>query len=234
MKGNRSDTGNDAEALGTLPIGKLLARIAVPSSIALFVTSTYNLADAVFVGQGVGPEAIGALTLALPFQMMVVSFGALISVGASSIASRALGAQDPGRAERAAGTALSFALAFGVVTALLGIVFLDSVVRILGAAGDLLPPTRAYLFILLFGEPILLSHVPRVHHRAVFLPGLGQARQRPGPQPRATGPRCCDHGDRRSACWCPGGCRGRPNCGDHRRRACPAVPPLEFEPARHS
>jgi putative MATE family efflux protein len=150
------NTKNHTEALGTEPIGKLLARIAIPSSIALFVTSTYNLVDAIFVGRGVGPDALGALTLVHPFQIAVMAAAALISVGSSSVVSRALGAEDYPRAGKALGNAFTLAMAAGVLLTVLGEIFLDGTVRILGASDDLSAPTRDYLSVILFVEPLIL------------------------------------------------------------------------------
>lgn len=147
------------EMLGTLPIGTLLARLAIPTSVALLVTSTYNLVDAVFVGRGVGPEAIGALTIVHPFQILVMAFGNLIAIGAASIVSRALGAQDPERAARAAGNAFAFAVVTGLVISIAGTLFLRPLIRGLGAEGILLQPATEYFAIILWVEPILLLNL---------------------------------------------------------------------------
>ena len=147
------------EDLGTLPIGRLLLRFAVPSSIAFFVSSTYNLVDAVFVGRGVGPLAIGALTLVMPFQMFMMAFGALIAIGSASITSRAFGAGLQKRARSAAGTAIAMAGILGIVITISGRIFLDPLLRVLGASGDLVGPTKDYFGIILFVEPLLLLNL---------------------------------------------------------------------------
>lgn len=145
--------------LGSLPIGRLLAKIAIPSSVALLVTSTYNLVDAVFVGRGVGPEAIGALTIVLPFQMIVMAFGNLIAIGSASIVSRALGGEDHARARRAAGNACTFALSAGVLVSSVGLAALSPLVELLGGVGVLQAPTHEYFNIILFIEPVLLLNL---------------------------------------------------------------------------
>lgn len=147
------------EALGSLSIGRLLARLAIPTSVALLVTSTYNLVDAVFVGRGVGPEAIGALTVIHPFQILVMAFGNLIAIGAASIVSRSLGAGDAARASRAAGNAFAFAVATGLTIAIGGTVFLRPLVGALGASGRLVEPAARYFAIILFVEPLLLTNL---------------------------------------------------------------------------
>ena len=152
-------TKQHTEILGTMSIGRLVARIAVPSSVALLVTSTYNLVDAIFVGRGVGPEAIGALMLIYPIQMSVMALGSLIAVGSASVVSRALGAEDSRRARRAAGTAIGTALILGCLALVLGKLFLPTLLRLLSARDELYEPTREYLSVILFVEPILLINI---------------------------------------------------------------------------
>ncbi|MFW5789321.1 MAG: MATE family efflux transporter [Spirochaetota bacterium] len=145
-----------ADFLGTMPMGKLLARIAIPGSVALIVNSAYNLVDTIFVGQGVGPIGIGAVSLLFPFRIIVMSFGNLVGIGAASVVSRALGAGDGERARAAAGTALTSSALIGVVVALVGSIFAPSLVRLLGARGELFEPTFAYTRIILLSEPFLI------------------------------------------------------------------------------
>lgn len=152
-------TSSHTDDLGVQSIGRLLFSIALPASVALFVTSTYNLVDAVFVGRGVGPDAIGALTLIMPFQMLVTAFGSMLAIGASSIVSRSFGAGETRRAKSAAGTALAMAASVGIAVALLGRVFMEPVLDLLGAEEGLVAPTREYFALILFVEPLLLLNV---------------------------------------------------------------------------
>ena len=152
-------TARHTEALGTLPVGRLIARIAIPSSIALFMTSTYNLVDTIFVGRGVGSEAIAALALVFPLQMFVMAFGSLIGLGAASIVSRALGAGEHELARSAAGTAIALAVMVGATVALTGSVLSRGLVSILGASEEIRDLTLAYLTVILFAEPFHLFNL---------------------------------------------------------------------------
>jgi len=145
-----------ADFLGTMPMGRLIARLAIPGSVALIVNSAYNLVDTIFVGQGVGPIGIGAVTLLLPFRVIVMSFGNWVGIGAASIMSRALGAGEDGRARAAAGTALTVAVFIGLAVGLAGSIFLRPLIRFLGASGELVDPTREYARIILLSEPFLV------------------------------------------------------------------------------
>ncbi len=145
-----------ADFMGTMPMGRLLARIAIPGSVALLVNSAYNLVDTIFVGQGVGPIGIGAVSLLFPFRVIVMSFGNLVGIGAASVVSRALGSGEKARARAAAGTALSSAALIGLLVGILGVSFVSALVRILGASGELVQPTYEYARIIVLSEPFLV------------------------------------------------------------------------------
>lgn len=149
-------TAGRADFLGTMPMGRLLARIAIPGSVALIVNSAYNLVDTIFVGQGVGPIGIGAVSLLFPFRIIVMSFGNLVGIGAASVVSRSLGSGDESRAQAAAGTALSSAALIGLVVGIVGSIFARSLVTLLGGTGELFAPTFEYTRIILISEPFLV------------------------------------------------------------------------------
>ncbi len=149
-------SGNiDRSELGTAPIGQLLVKMSFPATIAMIVNGLYNLVDTIFIGRGVGTEAIGGLALAFPVQMIVMAFGMSVGQGAASIVSRALGAEDDRRARRAAGNAFSLSLILGLTTMILGTIFLEPLLDLLGADGALRLHAREYLRIILFGSPFI-------------------------------------------------------------------------------
>ena len=125
----------------------------------MFVTATYNLVDAIFVGHGVGPEAIGALTLVMPFQMLVMSFGSLLAIGSASVVSRALGSEEFDRVGAATGTALGAAAILGLVTTALGYVFMPAFLEFMSASGELYVPTRDYFALILLVEPLMMVNI---------------------------------------------------------------------------
>ena len=141
-----------------MPMGRLLARMAIPASIAMVVSSVYNLTDTFFVGRGVGAIGIGALALIFPFQMLIMAIGSLMGIGGASVISRALGAGDEERAQRVLGAVLGVSAVFGLVVTAIGSAFPEQIARILGAEGELLEPTIAYLRVILLAEPFFVLH----------------------------------------------------------------------------
>ncbi len=139
--------------LGEGRIGPLLARFALPTIIGMVVSALYNVVDRIFIGRGVGELALAAVTVAFPFQLIQISFSILIGVGASALISINLGEKDKDKAERILGNGFSLNMAISVVTAIIGIVFLDSFLRIFGASEEVLPYARSFTLVVLLGTP---------------------------------------------------------------------------------
>lgn len=141
--------------LGQAPIGKLLLKMSLPATFAMMVNGLYNLVDTIFIGRGVGTEAIGGLALAFPAQMIIMGFGISIGQGAASVVSRNLGAENDVRARRAAGNAFALAALAGILILTLGTVFLEPLLNLLGATDALRIHARDYLSIILLGSPFI-------------------------------------------------------------------------------
>jgi putative MATE family efflux protein len=154
--GGRSAASDPERAqLGRAPIGKLLIKMSIPATFAMIVNGLYNLVDTIFIGRGVGTEAIGGLALAFPAQMLIMGFGISIGQGAASVVSRNLGAENDARARRAAGNAFALALVSGTLLLTLGRVFLEPLLNLLGATEPLRVHARDYLSIILLGSPFI-------------------------------------------------------------------------------
>ncbi|MCK5251105.1 MAG: MATE family efflux transporter [Spirochaetaceae bacterium] len=145
----------DRAELGQAPIGKLLVKMSVPATFAMLVNGLYNLVDTIFIGRGVGTEAIGGLALAFPAQMIIMGFGISIGQGAASVVSRNLGAENDVRARRAAGNAFAMALVSGTLILVIGLIFLEPLLNLLGAAGSLRIHAGDYLSVILLGSPFI-------------------------------------------------------------------------------
>ena len=144
---------NAAERLGTEPVGKLLLRFSVPAITGMLVQSLYNVVDRIFIGHGVGEVALGGIALAMPIMNFALAFGMLFGVGAANMISMRLG---QGRKEEA-GNALNHCffllLGIGIVLMVVGLVFLEQLLSILGAqeGSEALDYTRGYIRIIFIG-----------------------------------------------------------------------------------
>lgn len=91
--------------MGTMPIGKLLANMAVPMMVSMLVQAFYNVVDSVYVSQ-LNENALSAISLAFPLQNLMIAFGSGTAVGTNALLSRALGAKRHDLVDRAANTSI--------------------------------------------------------------------------------------------------------------------------------
>ena len=108
--------------MGVMPVGKLLANMAVPMMISMLVQALYNVVDSVFVAR-ISENALTAVSLAFPLQNLMFSIILGTAVGVNALISRALGAREQDRADRTACVGIFLALCSFVVFALLGVFF---------------------------------------------------------------------------------------------------------------
>ena len=91
--------------MGTMPIGKLLANMAIPMMVSMLVQAFYNVVDSVYVSQ-LNENALSAISLAFPLQNLMIAFGSGTAVGTNALLSRALGAKRHALVDRAANTSI--------------------------------------------------------------------------------------------------------------------------------
>lgn len=131
------------ELLRSTPIPKALLAMGIPTMIGMLINALYNLVDAYFVG-GLGESQMGAISVVYPLGQVVVGLGLLFGTGAASYISRLLGQRDKEQANTVASTALYSSLAVGAVIILLSVIFLNPILRLLGATESILPYASTY------------------------------------------------------------------------------------------
>ena len=87
--------------MGTEKISRLVITTGIPLMLSLLINSLYNLVDSVFVAR-ISEDALTALSLAGPVQLIVSSLGLGNAVGLNAVISKALGAKNPEKVKKAA------------------------------------------------------------------------------------------------------------------------------------
>ena len=105
--------------MGTMPIGRLLANMALPMIISMLVQALYNVVDSIYISQ-ISESAVTALGLAFPVQNMQIAFASGAGVGINSLLSKSLGQKNHEQVNRAAGNGLTLMLIFTVAFMLFG------------------------------------------------------------------------------------------------------------------
>ncbi len=151
MNKNRPSTGLGRDFMGSQPIGSLLARLSIPAMVGMIMNALYNLVDTIFVGQGVGPLAIAALSIVFPIQMITGGFAMTFGVGAASIVSRKLGEREEDEAAGAAGTALTATIITSLLLMVIGFIFMPAILLAFGSTHDILQYAEEYMGVILTG-----------------------------------------------------------------------------------
>ena len=144
------------DRLTKVPVPKLIMSLAVPTILSMMATTIYNLVDTAFVGS-LGTSQSGAVGVVFGFMAILQAFGFMFGQGAGSILSRKLGARDIKTASYVASTGFAAAFLSGVVIAILGFIFEDKLIVMLGSTPTIAPHAKAYLNNIMFVAPFCAS-----------------------------------------------------------------------------
>ena len=147
------------QILGTEPIGKLLIKYSVPAIIGMMVNALYNVVDRMFIGNipGVGPMAITGLGVTMPIMTIILAFGMLVGIGATTNISIKLGQGKREEAEHIVGNSITLALIIGIILTVVGTIFSDSILKVFGASESTLIYAKSYMSIILLGTIFSIS-----------------------------------------------------------------------------
>ena len=145
---------NQFNVLAEKPVGALLMQYAIPAIVAMAASSVYNIIDGIFIGQGVGPEAIMGLALTGPLMSLTAAFGAMVGVGAATLMSVKLGQKDYNTAQKILGNVVIMNLTLGIVLGVILLCFINPILRFFGASDVTLPYAREFMSIILVGNVV--------------------------------------------------------------------------------
>lgn len=133
-------------------ISRQFVRLSVPAIISLLSLGLYQFVDGIFVGQWVGPEALGAVGIVYPFSLINNGIFSLIGVGAASLLSRAIGRGDRKTMDAIFGNMLLASLILSGAVMFFGLTASERIVTFLGASGEIRRLGAQYLEILVLGS----------------------------------------------------------------------------------
>ena len=138
------------------PIPRLIGELAVPTIISMLVTSFYNMADTFFIGK-INTSATAAVGIVFPLMAMIQAFGFFCGHGSGNYISRQLGAHNFEDASKMSATGFVSAFVLGLGILVVGFLFTDPLLRIMGSTETILPYARSYMRIILIGAPYMTA-----------------------------------------------------------------------------
>lgn len=125
---------------------KVVFQNVAPAILANACVFLFSVVDGIFVGQGAGMLALGAVNIALPFVLIVQALNALASIGGVTITAIRFGSGDQEGAQRAFMHSVTINFAVGCVVVAVGCGLTGPVCRLLGATGEYYPLAQDYVF----------------------------------------------------------------------------------------
>lgn len=145
----KSAVHGNIDALATGSVARQLWQYSLPAVLGMVVNSLYNVIDRIFIGQGVGPDAIAGLAVTFPVMNLATAVGVLVGVGSSARISIMLGAGNRASATEVLGNALTLTLLNAVVYLALFGIFMDDLLLAFGASAVTLPYAHDFMLYLL-------------------------------------------------------------------------------------
>lgn len=130
-----------------------------PMLLSNFLQSLSGTVNAIYIGQMLGVKAMAAAAAFFPVLMFFIAFIIGLGAGASVLIGQAWGARNVERVKAVTGTALMSGLILGGTVAVIGALFTESILSVLGTPADVLQPAVSYARIMMLAAPVLFLFI---------------------------------------------------------------------------
>lgn len=152
-------TGKDRIYLmSEAPVVKAIFAMSLPVMIGMLVQVFYNMVDTFFIGLMDDVNQLAAASIGFPFFMLTLALGSVVGVGASSLVSRFIGMKKFKEAGEIVSLSMLLNVAIAIVITPTILFFMDPILGLLGAKGDVLIPTRQYIGPLVISSVVIMAN----------------------------------------------------------------------------
>lgn len=144
------------DELAEANIRQLMLKYFLPAFIGVFANALYNIVDRIFIGQGVGAEALSGLSVVFPIMLIIHGFGMLIGIGTGVFVSINMGKRDMQRAEQTLGTGFALMIVVSVVVMAVSYILKKPILLSFGSTDETFHFANDYLNIILAGTPLMV------------------------------------------------------------------------------
>lgn len=130
--------------MGTQPIPKLLITMSLPMMLSMLTLALYNIVDSIFVAQ-ISQNALTGVSLAFPFQMLIVGIGVGTGVGTNSLIARKLGEKQNEYANRAGANGMFLAVVSSLVLSVVFLLLSRTLMSLFSDDSDIIEQATIYL-----------------------------------------------------------------------------------------
>lgn len=140
------------------PIWRAIVHMALPMMLGMSLNLVYNIVDAFFIGKLNQTEMMTAITLALPFTVILMAVGNLFGTGGGTFISRLLGEKKIEEAKKVSSVTFYLSLISGLVLILFCIPLIQPILQLLGAEGNTTIFTKSVILTFTIGSPIIIAN----------------------------------------------------------------------------
>ena len=153
------------------PVWRPLLAFLIPLMLANTLQSATATFTSIFLGRMIGVGALAAASSIFPMLFFLISFFIGIASGSSVLIGQAYGAHDQRRLQRVAGTTLTFAVVFGVIIGVVGLLFDRAILQLIGTPKDIFDQAAAYARIVFLTMPLTFVYLGYT----MFMRGVGDS-----------------------------------------------------------
>lgn len=133
-------------------VGALL-RFALPNMVMMVFLSLYTIVDGIFISRYVGTLALSAINMSYPLNCLQMALGIMLASGGSAVIARKMGEGKEEQARQDFTCVVAVSAAVGAVFLVVGNLFLDEILHLLGTSAAQMELCRTYTRILLWFAP---------------------------------------------------------------------------------
>ena len=137
------------ELFSSVPVPKALLTMAVPTIISQIINLIYNMVDAFFIGRTGNSYMMAATSITLTMVMMNVALSNLFGIGGGSLVARLMGTGENKKAREVSSFSFYGAVCVSLIYATLVGIFLNPLLRFLGASDATIGYAHSYALIVI-------------------------------------------------------------------------------------
>lgn len=131
---------------------------AIPSALAMCIASLNTIIDGVFLGNGIGDAALGAVNIVMPITIVFFGLATMVSVGGGALISKNFGANEDEKGISIFRQVTYMLIIMSLCLSAICVIFANPIVKIMGATENLQPLAAEYLkYYAMFCLPSLLG-----------------------------------------------------------------------------
>lgn len=152
------ENNEDNKFLGTEKVSKILLKFSIPCILSLLVSSLYNIADQIFIGNSeLGYLGNAATSVVFPLTIISVAFAWCFGDGSAAFLSLCQGRKDTKNAHKAIGNSIVINFIISIIFVILGFIFMDKLLYLFGASEATIGLARNYFKIILSFIPVYMA-----------------------------------------------------------------------------